>query len=95
MTETEFFREGRMYRNFKDGAPSTEWAFLVQCVGRAPAAFEHHAETLGVAFGWRRGLSRNGRVEGLGSYVTPDFAGWQKIPASEADALLSEPSEAG
>ncbi|HEX5567419.1 MAG TPA: hypothetical protein VFY14_10935 [Streptomyces sp.] len=68
---SDFFQPGRLYQH------PTEGLFLVTYVGTAPAPFEHHAETLGVAFGWRRGLSPNGVVEGLGEYTTPDFHGWE------------------
>lgn len=74
-----FFEAAKTYRHYlPDGTPSSEGWFLVGFVGSAPPAFEHHSELLGVAFGWRRGLGPNGIVEGLGSYVTPDFAGWRE-----------------
>ncbi|MDH6580774.1 hypothetical protein [Kitasatospora sp. MAP5-34] len=75
-----------------DGQPTTERTFYVTHIGRALAAYEHHSQTLGVAFGWRRGLSPNGRIEGLGSYTTPDFAGWHEITAAGPDAG-GEPSD--
>ena len=78
---SEFFKPETTYRHYwPDGTPSPEGWFLVKFVGRAPEPFEHHSETLGVAFGWRRGLSPNGVVEGMGSYVTPDFARWREEP---------------
>jgi len=76
-----FFEVGKTYRHYwPDSTPSPEGWFLVKLVDKAPPEFEHHRETLGVAFGWRRGLSPNGVIEGLGSYVTPDFAGWAEVP---------------
>lgn len=49
-----------------------EGRFRVEFVGVAPDGFEHHSETQGVAFGWRIGVDG----EPLGSYSTPDYAGW-------------------
>lgn len=74
---TEFFQPDKAYQH--DSPHGSEGIFLVQYVGRAPVPFEHHSETLGVAFGWRWGLGPNG-WEGQGSYLTPDFAGWTEIP---------------
>lgn len=79
MSSAPFFEANKTYRHYlPDGTPSDEGWFLVEMVGTAPPAFEHHSELLGVAFGWRRGLGPNGIVEGLGSYITPDFAGWRE-----------------
>lgn len=52
-----------------------EGRFYVEFVGTAPDGFEHHSETQGVAFGWR--IAVDG--EPLGSYYTPDFAGWTPV----------------
>lgn len=52
-----------------------EGRFTVEFVGTAPDGFEHHSETQGVAFGWRIGAGG----ESLGSYSTPDFAGWTQV----------------
>jgi hypothetical protein len=84
----EFFIPGRTYRHHReDGSPSPEGLFLVAFVGRAPEPFEHHSETLGVAFGWRQGIDANGTWEALGSYETPDFAGWVEVlPVDSTDA---------
>lgn len=74
----EFFKVGKTYRH--SSPYGSEGEFLVEYVGVAPTEFEHHSETLGVAFGWRRMLDNNGEWEGLGAYLTPDFAGWEEIP---------------
>ncbi|GAA2457115.1 hypothetical protein [Streptomyces macrosporus] len=76
---SDFFEAGRLYQHPDEGV------FLVAYVGTAPEPFEYHSETLGVAFGWRRGLSPNGVVEGLGSYTTPDFHGWEPIDNPSAE----------
>jgi hypothetical protein len=68
-----FFQPGRLYQHPSEGV------LLVAHVGTAPAPFEHHMETLGVAFGWRWDVSPNGITEGLGSYTTPDFFGWEPL----------------
>lgn len=76
----DFFKPGRTYRHYDEhGEPSTEGLFTVVFAGRAPAAFEHHSETLGVAFGWRQGIGPSGEWEALGAYDTPDFAGWREV----------------
>lgn len=77
---SDFFEPGKTYLHHgEDGQPSTEGLFLVEFVGRAPEPFESYDETAGVAFGWRQGVDANGDWTGLGSYVTPDFAGWQEV----------------
>lgn len=87
MTDAEFFEAGKTYRHYwEDGTPSDEGLFTVAYVGRAPEPFEHHSETLGVAFGWRQGPGVDGEWESLGGYDTPDFAGWcetRPVPADE------------
>lgn len=65
-----FFQPRKTY------AHDAEGRFFVEFVGEAPDGFEHHSETQGVAFGWRVGVDD----EPLGSYSTPDFAGWAEIP---------------
>lgn len=77
---SEFFVPGTTYRHYgEDGEPTAEGLFLCVYAGRAPAAFEHYSEELGVAFGWRQGIGPNGEWEALGSYETPDFAGWREV----------------
>lgn len=67
---SEFFKARNTYRHEAEGV------FYVEFAGRAPAAFEHHSETLGVAFGWRIGPDG----EPLGAYYNPDFEGWDEVP---------------
>ncbi|GAA2785187.1 hypothetical protein GCM10010441_07680 [Kitasatospora paracochleata] len=64
---SECFEPGHLYEHLRRGRPSGGGVFLVACVGRAPAAFEDPSEARGVAFGWRRGISREG-IPQLGSY---------------------------
>lgn len=69
----DFFVMGNTYEHAAEGI------FLVKYAGRAPQHFEHHSETLGVAFGWRRD-ARAGAVGvprgDCGAYTQTDFAGW-------------------
>lgn len=75
-----FFEPDKTYRHYDEhGEPTTEGLFHCVYAGRAPAAFEHHSETLGVAFGWRQGIGPSGEWEALGAYDTPDFAGWREV----------------
>ncbi|WP_035796442.1 hypothetical protein [Kitasatospora mediocidica] len=76
----EFFIADRTYRHYlEDGSPSKEGLFTVAYAGTAPEPYEHYSETLGVAFGWQQGIGPNGEWEALGSYTTPDFAGWVEV----------------
>jgi hypothetical protein len=72
-----FFESGKTY--IHSSPNGSEGIFDVRYVGAADSPFEHHSETLGVAFGWLWGPSPNGTWEGRGSYTTPDFAGWEEI----------------
>lgn len=75
-----FFEPGKTYLHHgEDGKPSGEGLFTVAYVGRAPEPYEHHSETLGVAFGWRQYIGPNGEWDAAGSYTTPDFAGWCEV----------------
>lgn len=89
MTETApgFFLPGHTYRHW---APQ-EGLFKVEFVGTAPEGFEYHSETLGVAYGWRRAVGPSGVEEPMGSYTTPDFAGWTDVTESigPLDAILT------
>jgi hypothetical protein len=77
---SDFFEPGKTYLHHgEDGRQSTEGLFRVEYVGRAPEPFESYDETAGVAFGWRQGVGPNGVWEALGSYSTPDYAGWQEV----------------
>jgi hypothetical protein len=82
-----FFQTGRAYRH-GNARGSEEGLFWVKYVGTAPGPFEYHSELLGVAFGWRWGLGPNGDWEGLGSYSTPDFAGWEEVPPPPCGAAV-------
>lgn len=83
-----FFEPGKTYLHHgEDGHPSDEGLFRVEYVGRAPEPFESYDETAGVAFGWRQGVDANGDWTGLGSYTTPDFAGWREVrPAQPSES---------
>lgn len=74
--ETPFFEVGKTYRHTSQHG--SEGIFLVEFVGRAPEDFEHHSETGGVAFGWRKRLHK-GVMAPVGEYSTTDFAGWTEI----------------
>lgn len=69
----EFFEVGKTYQHDSEGI------FEVKFVGKAPAAFEYHSETLGVAFGWRKLQGTDGSWEGMGGYETADFHGWSDM----------------
>jgi hypothetical protein len=87
----DFFQAGHTYlHHLPDGRPSGEGLFLVAHVGRAPAPFEHHSETEGVAFGWRQGPGPNGGWDALGSYDTPDFAGWREVDLPDTAAAAPD-----
>ncbi|WP_354645263.1 hypothetical protein [Kitasatospora camelliae] len=90
MMVDDFFRPGKAYRHHKGGRPSGEGVFVVACVGTAPDGFEYPSEVGGVAFGWRRGTGPSGREEPLGSYVTPDFAGWVELDDAALHAVLGD-----
>ncbi|WP_327066825.1 hypothetical protein [Kitasatospora sp. NBC_01302] len=83
---TDFFKPETAYRHSSENG--SEGIFLVKYVGRAPGPFEHHSETLGVAFGWLWGPGPNG-WEGRGAYLTPDFVGWEEIPLPPCGAQVS------
>jgi hypothetical protein len=87
---TAFFEAGKTYTHVtEDGEASGEGLFLVEFVGRAPSPFEYHSETGGVAFGWRWCMGPDGTWEGNGAYITPDFAGWEEVPAPESETTTS------
>lgn len=96
MTTAPFFESGKTYRHGNERG--TEGIFDVRYVGTAPAPFEYHAETLGVAFGWLWGPGPDSTWQGLGSYCTPDFADWEEIPhppcgaqAGNRTCVITEP----
>ena len=82
-----FFETGKTYRHGNE--LGSEAIFDVRYVGTAPGPFEHHSETLGVAFGWLWGPGPDGTWEGLGSYSTPDFADWEEVTPPPCGARAS------
>lgn len=83
-----FFEAGKTYRH--GNGRGSEGLFDVRYVGTAPGPFEHHSETLGVAFGWLWGPGPDGTWQGLGSYSTPDFADWEEIPLPPCGAQADD-----